>query len=304
MERIEFQAMGCSMAAALDSDRPDAADRLAGVPQWFDIWEGRLSRFRADSELSRINRRSGRLHTVSPVMAEVLHEALSAAEISRGIVVPTILEALEAAGYDRSFDEISPSQESKMGPPSAVGDWQTIEFNPRSRTVRTPEGMRLDLGGVAKGWAADRAVGRLSRFGSAMVDAGGDISVSGPKLGGVPWAIAVADPRNPEGQLAMLKIDRGGVATSGRDYRRWKVNGDWRHHLIDPRTGQPAKTDVFSVTIVAGSARQAEVAAKVVAVLGSREGLAWLDRQKGAGLIVLETEEVLQSKGMRAYIWS
>jgi thiamine biosynthesis lipoprotein len=304
MERIEFRAMGSSMAAALDSEKPEAAERLAGVPQWFNIWEGRLSRFRADSELSRVNRRSGRLHTVSPVMAEVLHEALSAAETSRGIVVPTILEALEAAGYDRSFDEMSTSQEPKLGLPAIVGDWRRIEFNPRTRTVRTPEGMRLDLGGVAKGWAADRAVGRLSRFGSAMVDAGGDISISGPKLAGQPWAIAVDDPRNPDGQLAMLKISRGGVATSGRDYRRWKVNGDWKHHLIDPRTGQPAKTDVFSVTVVAGSARQAELAAKIVAVLGSQEGLAWLDRQKGAGLIVLETEEVLQSKGMQAYIWS
>lgn len=105
--------------------------------------------------------------------------------------------------------------------------------------------------------------------------------------------------------MALLKIMRGGVATSGRDYRRWKVNGDWRHHLIDPRTGEPAVTDVFSVTVVAPSVREAEIAAKVVAVLGSREGLEWLDQRRTvAGMLVLETEEVLQSRGMGAYLWS
>jgi thiamine biosynthesis lipoprotein len=305
MERIDFRAMGCGMSAALDSDDPEAALRLAGVPHWFNIWERRLSRFLDDSELSLINRASGQVHLVSPVMAEVIQAALNAAEVSEGIVVPTILEALEAAGYDRSFDQIPPRQDATQGAPSFVGNWLEIEFNSRARSLRTPKGVRLDLGGVAKGWAADRAAGRLSRFGPAMVDAGGDIAVSGPKLDGRPWAIGVADPRSQDGQLALLKITRGGVATSGRDYRRWKVNGDWRHHLIDPRTGQPAITDVFSVTVVAPSVREAEIAAKVVAVLGSQEGLDWLDRRNSvAGLLVLETEEVLQSRGMKPFLWS
>jgi thiamine biosynthesis lipoprotein len=305
MERIDFHAMGCDMSAALDSEEPEAALRLAGVPQWFRIWEGRLSRFLEDSELSQINRAPGQVHLISPVMAEVIQTAFEAAEASEGIVVPTILQALEAAGYDRSFDQITPRQTTLEVMPIFVGNWHEIEFNPRSRSLRTPKGVRLDLGGVAKGWAADRAAGRLSRFGPAMVDAGGDIAVSGPKADGRPWAIGVADPRNPEGRLALLQIKRGGVATSGRDYRRWKVNGDWRHHLIDPRTGQPAVTDVFSVTVVAPSVREAEISAKVVAVLGSQEGLEWLDQRKSvAGLLVLETEEVLQSQGMKSYLWS
>lgn len=305
MERIDFHAMGCSMSAALDSDDPEAALRLAGVPQWFNIWEGRLSRFLDDSELSMVNRASGQVHLVSPVMAEVLQTALNAAEASEGIVVPTILEALEAAGYDRSFDQITQDHAAAQHTPSSVVAWQDIEFNPRARTLRTPKGVRLDLGGVAKGWAADRAAGRLSRLGPALVDAGGDIAVSGPKADGRPWVVGVADPRNPEGQLTHLKITRGGVATSGRDYRRWKVNGNWRHHLIDPRTGEPAVTDVFSVTVVAPSVREAEIAAKVVAVLGSQEGLEWLDQRKGvAGMLVLQTEDVLQSRGMKPYLWS
>ena len=297
--------MGCRMSAAIDSDQETAAELLARLPEWFERWEERLSRFREDSELSQLNRAQGSLQRVSPWMGEVIQAALAAADYSQGIVVPTILGALEAAGYDRSFEKIEPSSGGTDLAPSEVADWRTIEFDPRRRTLRLPHGARLDLGGVAKGWAADRAVGRLKKTGPVMVDASGDIAVSGPKSGGQPWAIAVADPRNPDGRLAMLKILRGGVATSGRDYRRWKVNGDWRHHLIDPRTGLPAKTDIFSVTVVGLTALEAEVAAKVVAILGSQDGLAWLNQRRSmAGLLVLESEEVLQSQRMQHYLWS
>jgi thiamine biosynthesis lipoprotein len=293
------------MSAAIDSDQETAAELLARLPEWFERWEERLSRFREDSELSQLNRAQGSLQRVSPWMGEVIQASLAAADYSQGIVVPTILGALEAAGYDRSFEKIEPSSGGTDLAPSEVADWRTIEFDPRRRTLRLPHGVRLDLGGVAKGWAADRAVGRLKKTGPVMVDASGDIAVSGPKSGGQPWAIAVADPRNPDGRLAMLKILRGGVATSGRDYRRWKVNGDWRHHLIDPRTGLPAKTDIFSVTVVGLTALEAEVAAKVVAILGSQAGLAWLNQRRSmAGLLVLESEEVLQSQRMQPYLWS
>jgi thiamine biosynthesis lipoprotein len=305
MERVEFHAMGCGMMAALDRDGPNAAARLAQVPAWFETWESRLSRFRQDSELSQLNRDPGRTHSVSPVMAEVLQEALIAADASEGIVVPTVLEALEAAGYDRSFEQLAATHEAAVDHPAVVGDWREIELDRRARTLRTPAGMRLDLGGVAKGWAADRAAARLDRSGPAMVDAAGDIAVRGPKRDGLPWAIAVDDPRNPDQRLALLKVMRGGVATSGWDYRRWKVNGNWHHHLIDPRTGEPADTDVLSATVVAGSVRQAEMAAKVVVVLGCARGLEWLNRHHGyAGLLVLETEEVLHSRGLRPYLWS
>lgn len=220
VKRIEFRAMGCRMSAAIDSDQETAAELLARLPEWFEHWEERLSRFRRDSELSQLNRGQGTSQSVSPWMGEVIQAALAAADYSQGIVVPTILGALEAAGYDRSFEKIEPSSGGTDLAPSEVADWWTIEFDPRGRTLRLPHGVRLDLGGVAKGWAADRAVGRLKKTGPVMVDASGDIAVSGPKSGGQPWAIAVADPRNRDGRLAMLKIQRGGVATSGRDYRR------------------------------------------------------------------------------------
>jgi thiamine biosynthesis lipoprotein len=95
--------------------------------------------------------------------------------------------------------------------------------------------VRLDLGGIGKGWAADRAVARLKRLGPSMVEAGGDIAISGRRSQGRAWRIAVADPRQPDGDLAYLAATSGGVATSGKDFRRWRRAGAWQHHLIAAR---------------------------------------------------------------------
>lgn len=190
--------------------------------------------------------------------------------------------------------------------------WQEVEFGALDRTVLLPRGMQLDLGGIGKGWAADRAAGWLGAIGPSLVDAGGDIAVSGPMSGDSPWPIGVADPRVDEtcpdeqqdGQIVLLGISSGGVATSGRDYRRWRHNGRDVHHIIDPRTGAPARTDVLSATVVAPGAAIAEAAAKAVLILGSMEGLRWLEaRSELAALLVLEDGSVLRSPSFGEYIW-
>jgi thiamine biosynthesis lipoprotein len=156
--------------------------------------------------------------------------------------------------------------------------------------------MRLDLGGVAKGWAADRAAARLARHGPALVDAGGDIAVRGAPSGSGGWPIGVASASDvpwaasgtqrpaaagrcdgDEPLAAVLLVSHGGVATSGTDYRRWLRDGAWQHHIVDPRTGAPAVTDVLAATVVAPSARDADVAAKVALLLGGDQGLAWVE---------------------------
>ncbi len=332
IQRIEFRAMGCHMMAAIDSDSPTAADLLAQVPGWFAEWERRLSRFREDSELVRLNHLAGAPVPVSSVLWEVVQTALQAAMDSDGLVTPTLLEALEAAGYDRSFEALldnnGPSMARPMPPirrkatPRATGDWRAIRVDARRRTIHLPSGMRLDLGGVAKGWAADRAARRLSTLAPALVDAGGDIAVSGPMSDGQKWPIGVVVPPvrghgssdghehscvSPDSPSLppLLMVARGGIATSGRDYRRWLKDGLWQHHILDPRTGRPADTDVVSATAVAPTARQAEVAAKVALVLGSKLGLAWIEARPGlAALLVLEDGRIVLSRQMRHYLWS
>ncbi len=308
MQRLAFRAMGCDMLAVLDSDESSAASVLDAVPGWFAAWEQRFSRFRADSELTRLNQRAGRPVTVSDDLWQVLQLALHAAQWSGGLVTPALLEALEVAGYDRTFDALTardaPQRVSTATRPPNLASIAAIAADPHTRTVQLPPGLRLDLGGIVKGWAAAQAAQRLAEYAPVLVDAGGDIAISAPQRDGSPWPIGVADPCYPEQQLALLLLGQGGVATSGRDYRRWQQGNAWQHHIIDPRTRKPAQTDLLSVTIVAGNVVHAEVAAKVVMILGSGEGLAWLEAQPDMeGLLIGEDSRTLESSGMHHVLW-
>jgi FAD:protein FMN transferase len=306
MQRIEFRAMNCQMLGVVDSPDDQSACLLQQLPRWFEDWEQRLSRFRSDSELNRLNRRPGQDVRISPVLELVLRAALQAARQSDGLVNPAVLDALEAAGYVDSFERLR-NDAVEDGKTARIGSTQAdlpFHLNLRTHTVRLGTGVRLDLGGIAKGWAADLAARRLRRAGPAVVDAGGDIAVSGPQANGDPWPIGVPDPCDPERQLDLLLLRGGGVATSGRDFRRWLKNGVWQHHLIDPRSGIPAQTDVLSATVVGPSTQAAEMAAKVALISGSAMGMAWLEqRPEFAGLVVLEDGAVLKSCRWNDRIW-
>jgi len=145
---------------------------------------------------------------------------------------------------------------------------------------------------------------KLEIYGSALVDAGGDIAISGLQANGQPWPVGIADPFQEGGQVDLLKAGRCGIATSGTDFRRWKQGKIWQHHIIDPRTGNPAKTDVLSATLVATDVIEAEMAAKMVVILGSRDGLSWLEDQPGIeGLLILENGNKLNSRKFSNYLW-
>lgn len=293
---LHFRAMGCQMTAIIDSETPEAADALAQVPGWFEVWETALSRFRSDSELTRLNALAGAPVVVSQTMWEVLHASLAAERASDGLVTPLVLDSLEAAGYALSFEWVQQDNGASVAPRPAVAArpvtlslGEALHFDAEQHTVLLEPGYRLDLGGVAKGWAAEEAARRLSAFGPALVDAGGDIAVSGPRADGSAWPVAIADPQLQDADLGRLALAAGGVATSGRDYRRWLVDGQPRHHLIDPRTGQPSTTDVLCVTVTAPTLRAAEVAAKTVFLLGSDAAVTWLaGRPELQALLVLD----------------
>ncbi|NCC35528.1 MAG: FAD:protein FMN transferase, partial [Chloroflexia bacterium] len=255
MVQLTFRAMGSTILVLVESDDPAAEQALRQVPDWFATWEAALSRFQVKSELMQLNQWAGRgWVTVSPVLWEVLDVALEAAQATNGLVAPTLLAHLIEAGYDRDFASLA------IDHPSAGADawalhshasthnataWRLIEHNPAIRAVALPPGMLLDLGGFAKGWAASQAMQRLADYGPTLVDAGGDIAVSGSRCDGSPWPIAVADPRQADHELALVLLAKGGLATSGRDYRRWRKGTDLLHHIIDPRTGKPATSDLL-----------------------------------------------------------
>jgi thiamine biosynthesis lipoprotein len=178
------------------------------------------------------------------------------------------------------------------GHPSRASDWSLAPGRHGSATVRRPPGVRFDLDGVGKGWIADRALDLLAAWPSAVIDADGDLAIR--VAPGRVWEVAVDDPRAPDTHLTVLRLaastdvpGRWGVATSGISVHRWTVGGQARHHLIDPRSGKPAETDVVQATVIAGSALRAETLAKAAVIAGRYEGLALLERAHVAGAVLL-----------------
>jgi thiamine biosynthesis lipoprotein len=302
MQTISFHAMGCQMMAAIDSQRPSHLAQLEKVPTWFETWEQRLSRFRPESELNQVNRGNG-TQKVSSLLAEVLQVGQRAQRQSGGLINPLILDDLEGAGYDRNFTDLIEEKVAIVDYPRSVKD-QQLKLDFHRRLINRPVNSHMDLGGITKGWAADRATRRLGKLAPVLIDAGGDVSVSGPQTDGSPWPVGVADPHHPDQLLDTVLLMCGGVATSGRDYRRWRRNGSWQHHIIDPRTNSPAQTDVLSATVVAPSACLAEIAAKTMLIRGSVDGLKWLETWPNfAGLVVLDDGTALHSRRWLDHIW-
>ena len=252
----------------------------------FTEWEQTLSRFLPDSELSRLNRRAGTPTAVSDLLYAVLATALTAAQASQGVYDPSLLDQLEQVGYDRTFDDLPAIQFSPIIPGEPGGGWRGIRVNPLSGYVTFPAGIKLDFGGIAKGMAVDAALEQLRQSGvsSALVNAGGDLAVLGLPPAAEHWPIAVP---GREG-FWTIPLHHGAVATSGIAHRHWWQRQTLRHHLLDPRTGLPAQSGLWSVTVVADRCEQAEVAAKVAFILGSRQGVEFLRKQQIAGLLVRE----------------
>lgn len=263
---LRFEVMSTQAGIWLESSHPQAEPAIKHARYLLGMIERRLTRFRDDSELCRLNAQAGQGPVlVSPWLFGALAAALELARWSSGLIDPTVLPGLVSAGYG-------------PGPTAGTIGYRGVHLYPESQHVKLEPGVGIDLGGVAKGWAADRLVKALSAYGPALVDLGGDIAARGQK----GWPLGVEDPLRPGLDLAELELRGGGVATSSTLKRRWS-NG---HHLIDPRTGKPAKTDLVAATVRAASATQAEGAAKIALLLGENPARAFLERAGLAALLV------------------
>jgi FAD:protein FMN transferase len=299
---MEFCAMGAAISVVLEDEEHRAM--LQEIPRWFMRWDRCLNRFFPHSELSRLNADAGRPRKVSATLWSALETALCAAHWSEGLVVPTFLDAIELSGYDRSTSLLGEA------PPSSVEritrqatEWRRIHADPATRTVTLPSTARVDLGGVARAWAADRASARLAAFGPSMIDVGGAVAISAPRRTGAPWPVVVADPRTAGRELKVLHVLRGGVATVGRDFRKWQQGGAWKEQVIDPSTRRTSATDVLTATVLAETAVEADVAAKSIVLRGAREGLRWVEHQEGlSAIVVTVTGEVRMSERVSPYV--
>jgi thiamine biosynthesis lipoprotein len=285
-----FEAMGTSCELLVDAGESPAA-RLALVAAEGEVirLELLLSRFRPDSELSRLNR-EGRLQ-VGPELLELVGLALDARDRTGGRFDPTVLPALTAAGYDRSFDEVAKDGRAEAGDPVSCGGG--VRIDAATSTIELAAGVELDLGGIAKGWTADRLCRRLDVHGPALANLGGDIAASRPPASG-SWPVGV-DGSSGEFTIA---LERGGLATSGRDRRRWCRDGQERHHAIDPATGRSSLTDLVRVTAAGSSGIAAEVSATALLLAGESSARDEADRLGVACVLVTADDRTVLAGGL------
>ena len=281
LAQTTFHAMGTTVALLLPSAASEQATQ--SVADLFATWEQALSRFRPDSELSRLNAQVGQPVVVSPLLLRVLTAALDAAEATQGIYDPTLLRQLIALGYDRSFDTLSGSVPATSTLVVGGGAWRGIQIDRGKRLVMLPDGAQLDFGGIAKGMAVDAALDLLREHGvtAALVNAGGDLGMLGTPPALDHWPV-----QTPTGEVVALR--GGALATSGIGRRQWMQGGQRRHHLLDPRSGESARSGLWSVTVAADRCMQAEVAAKAALILGPAAGVNFLQQHRLSGLLIRE----------------
>jgi thiamine biosynthesis lipoprotein len=248
-----------------------------------------------------LNARSGKWVRVSTPLWLVIEKALQLAQETGGLFDPTLLTALETAGYQQSFIEMGATKlvETDDGMDEGMsvlatkttlnGRYQDVKLNNRHHAVYLPPDVRLDLGGIGKGYTAHQVVDRLSRLGPCLVDAGGDLTAGAPPAEALGWPVGIAAPWSETGSpdtLLRLWLANGSLATSGIDYRHWQKNGRPQHHIIDPRTGFPAETNVITVTVKAEDACVAETWATAALVAGIETGGALLHARHMAAAFI------------------
>ncbi len=272
MEYFEFRAMNTDILLAAEAGQACLGRAFEHIRAFVRTSEARFTRFSEQSELARLNRSAGTWFHASEELYEIVQQARDLHFETGRLFDPSILDALERAGYDRSMDEIRAyGVHPTLRPaPRVHPEFGNVEFDSHTRGIMLPSKMRIDLSGIAKGWIAERATELLAAFtDTCAVNAGGDLYAVGKPEGG--WEIALEDPSDSERALAILRTGPGAVATSAITRRRWQVGERTMHHLIDPRRGAPAETDWLSVTVIAPHATVAEVYAKALLIAGSRE---------------------------------
>ena len=281
--------LGVHVAVAHDAAVVAAERDAARVAGRVRAWAGRLTRHDPASDLMRANADSRSAAPAGPTLAAALRWAAAAAELTGGIVDATLLRERLAA---EATIAVGPGP-LPAGPASRP-TWHLEVTRHRGALLHRDPDVAFDLDGIAKGWIADRALALLDRHPGALVDADGDLAIRSAT--GDAWEVGVADPRTPGAELAVFILPgagrgaRYGLATSGISVHRWSGPDGQRHHLIDPRTGLPAATDVIQATVLAGSARAAEAWAKTAVVLGLVAALDVLDRAPVLGAILLASD--------------
>jgi thiamine biosynthesis lipoprotein len=275
---VDGRALGTSMRLIVT--RPKAVTVAKGAAdRIIEAIDQAASRFREDSELSRVNREAGREVRISPLLAQAIGAGLRGARLTDGAVDPTVGTAVRLAGYDRDFAALPPDGSPIKLSVTRVPGWQAIRFDEGARVVLVPTGVEIDLGATAKALAADLAAAAALKAvggGGVLVSLGGDIAVAGdPPVQG--WAVQASEDSNApiDDDEETITIESGGMATSSTTVRQWTRGGLVLHHIIDPSTGLPVTGRWRTASVVAASCVDANIASTAAIVMGD-SAITWL----------------------------
>ncbi|HEY4412087.1 MAG TPA: FAD:protein FMN transferase [Gaiellaceae bacterium] len=298
-----FPALGTT-AEVTTLDPLALSDAIDVLERELDAIDRACSRFRADSEISRLAESGGQWMSASRLLRDALRAGISAADVTGGAVDPTVGASLRALGWDADFRVVVARSTPVHIEFVPAAGWRRIEIDEACGRVRVPDGVLVDLGATAKALAADRAAAAVVRAtgSSVLVNLGGDIAVAGPPLAG-GWPVLVTDdhraPSPADGQV--IGISAGGLATSSTTVRRWRTNEGAVHHLVDPRTGRPAAEVWRTASVAAGSCVDANMASTAAIVLGE-DAPAWLERLGLAARLVRPDGRVTLTGGWPAEV--
>lgn len=273
------------------------ANDMMPIYKLFESIENTCSRFREVSELSRLNRQVGKEALVSSEMFDVLRAADRFYHETGGVFNPSVLSALENSGYSRSIEYIKGQAVTvPVLSPTIPSLSLPYQLNERNQSVVLHS--KIDLGGIAKGWVIDRAAILLEKMGFGFINVGGDIRI----FGELPRAlnIGIESPFDEKQMISSIQVTNGAVATSTSMKRKWFVNGEVKHHLIDPQTGKPSESTIVSATITAPTAVEADVWAKTVLLLGEERGREWA-MTRGSQAVLINIERNIWKGGFQSY---
>jgi FAD:protein FMN transferase len=264
-----------------------------------DELEQRWSRFVPDSEVNELNRNAGRPVTVSSDTVLLVQRAIEAWRLTGGGFDPTILGAVIRAGYDRNLNDIADRRTAPIS--ELVVGCTDIDID--GLTVRLPAGTGFDPGGIGKGLAADLVVGEMLAAGAAgvCINLGGDLRVAGDGPDRGPWTVAIEHPWSNE-PVTLVGLHAGAVTTSTTLRRAWRIDGETRHHLIDPFTGEPSDSDLNLVSVIGGEAWMSEVLAKAMLLRGAARAFDIIDTNIIQALTVDDSGAVRSTPGLAAYV--
>lgn len=310
-----FSAMGTQVTVAFcASDKEKAEEDIDNVKNEIHTFELQFSRFLSDSELSHLNNSDGKEFSASKEMIAILDNAQQWHNETNGIFDPSVIEALEYFGYDKSLDFQKGPVRSDANSTVSIDAYQNafthrarfrdVKINKEKQIIVLPKGLRIDLGGIGKGYIVDGIAKKLlQKYKNFWISAGGDMCLYGQTISGEPWQVNVQDPFHLESDIGHIIMDRKesrAIATSGI-MKRKGTKGDFNwHHIIDPRTGLPARNKVVAVSVVAPTVVEADICAKVILILGIEKGMEFIKTRSHCDCIIIdEDKSIILSHGMK-----